>query len=73
MVKLINIVGARPQFIKAAVISRAIKRHNGDHWGTAIEEFHQAVATGERSIEFAFGDGRSGGKIVQLIQEEIIQ
>lgn len=26
--KLVNIIGARPQFIKAAVISRAIKRYN---------------------------------------------
>ena len=29
--KLVNIVGARPQFIKAAVISRAIIKHNADH------------------------------------------
>jgi len=38
--KLINIVGARPQFIKAAVISRAIKAHNETQAGTAavIEE-----------------------------------
>ncbi len=45
--KLINIVGARPQFIKAAVISRAIKAHNETQAGTAavIEEI--IVHTGQ--------------------------
>ena len=28
--KIVTIVGARPQFIKAAVVSRAIRNHNKD-------------------------------------------
>jgi UDP-GlcNAc3NAcA epimerase len=38
--KLMNIVRARPQFIKAAVIIRAIKVHNQTHQSneTRIEE-----------------------------------
>jgi UDP-GlcNAc3NAcA epimerase len=33
--KLVNIVGARPQFIKAAVISRAIIKHNAENSNAA--------------------------------------
>ena len=36
--KLITIVGARPQFIKAAVVSRAIAEHNKLNKGEYIEE-----------------------------------
>ncbi len=47
MMKMVNIVGARPQFIKAAVISRAILKHNADSSGAAdgIEEI--IVHTGQ--------------------------
>lgn len=36
--KLITIVGARPQFIKAAVVSRAIAEYNKLNKGEYIEE-----------------------------------
>lgn len=36
--KIVTIVGARPQFIKAAMVSRAILRHNGDG-KSPIEEY----------------------------------
>ena len=36
--KLITIIGARPQFIKAAVVSRAIAEHNELNKGEYIEE-----------------------------------
>lgn len=36
--KIVTIVGARPQFIKAATVSRAIKRHN-ESSKTCMEEF----------------------------------
>jgi len=47
MMKLVNIVGARPQFIKAAVISRAIKRHNEKHAGSAAGLAEIIVHTGQ--------------------------
>ncbi|MBF0613919.1 MAG: UDP-N-acetylglucosamine 2-epimerase (non-hydrolyzing) [Magnetococcales bacterium] len=36
--KMVTIVGARPQFIKAAAVSRAIVAHNRSHSGRAIRE-----------------------------------
>lgn len=51
MIKIVSIVGARPQFIKAVVISRAIVRHNrntgGD--GPKIEEI--IIHTGQHYDE----------------------
>ena len=43
--KLVTVVGARPQFIKAAALSRAIARHNAGHPGEAIGE--RIVHTGQ--------------------------
>lgn len=36
--KIITIVGARPQFVKAAVVSRAIEEHNKIATSEHIEE-----------------------------------
>ncbi len=43
--KILTIVGARPQFIKAAVVSRAIAEHNRQHPAAIIQE--QIVHTGQ--------------------------
>lgn len=45
--KIITIVGARPQFVKAAVVSRAIENHNKDH--KHIQE--QIIHTGQHFDE----------------------
>ncbi|MHC4131897.1 MAG: non-hydrolyzing UDP-N-acetylglucosamine 2-epimerase [Planctomycetota bacterium] len=47
--KLINVVGARPQFIKAAAVSRAIAEHNKKNLAPAIEE--KIVHTGQHYDE----------------------
>lgn len=44
VMKIVTVVGARPQFIKAAVVSRAIASYNTEH-GTGILEF--IVHTGQ--------------------------
>ena len=47
--KIITIVGARPQFVKAAVISRAIQNHNNSRPERPIEEI--IVHTGQHFDE----------------------
>ena len=51
--KIVTIVGARPQFIKAAPVSRAIKKHNREGHGTQITEI--LVHTGQH-----YDDAMSG-------------
>lgn len=36
--KILTVLGARPQFIKAATVSRAIRRHNEAKLGEKIQE-----------------------------------
>ncbi len=47
--KIITIVGARPQFIKAAAVSRAIIKYNNENNGSAIKEV--IVHTGQHYDE----------------------
>ena len=47
--KIITIVGARPQFVKAAVVSRAIEEHNSKNTDQSIQEL--IVHTGQHFDE----------------------
>ena len=47
--KIITIVGARPQFVKAAVVSRAIEEYNAQNEGEPIQEL--IVHTGQHFDE----------------------
>ena len=47
--KIITIVGARPQFVKAAVVSRAIEEYNAKNTGEKIQEL--IVHTGQHFDE----------------------
>ncbi|MCG2460959.1 UDP-N-acetylglucosamine 2-epimerase (non-hydrolyzing) [Flavobacteriaceae bacterium F89] len=47
--KIITIVGARPQFVKAAVVSRAIEKYNEESTGESIQEL--IVHTGQHFDE----------------------
>lgn len=44
-VKVLTVVGARPQFIKAAMVSRAISRHNADSASPSVVE--EIIHTGQ--------------------------
>jgi len=43
--KLLSVVGARPQFVKLAPLDRAVQRHNDGHARSAID--HVIVHTGQ--------------------------
>jgi UDP-GlcNAc3NAcA epimerase len=62
MIKILNIIGARPQIIKAAAISRAIR----DHFHTRIEEIilHTGQHYDEKMSEVFFEEnGNTQAKI----------
>ena len=44
VLKIVTIVGARPQFIKAASVSRAIQRHNREERSPEISEIMEISA-----------------------------
>ena len=47
--KIVTVVGARPQFVKAAAVSRAVREHNRDHPESSIHEV--IVHTGQHYDE----------------------
>lgn len=56
MLKILTVVGARPQFVKASVVSRAITTHNRDANGRQIREIivHTGQHFDERMSEIFF-------------------
>jgi len=48
-IKVITVVGARPQFIKAAAVSRAVSRFNESHPDVRIDE--HIIHTGQHYDE----------------------
>lgn len=83
--KLFNIVGARPQIIKSAAISRAIKKHNeidefvihsGQHYDTNMSEvFFNEMGIPKPSINLKVGSGSHGlqtAKMLTGFEEQMI-
>ena len=58
--KVVTIIGARPQFIKAAVVSRAFKEHRPD-----VQEI--IVHTGQ-SNQALYGNGHTGCDVVACLR-----
>lgn len=46
-IEMVTIIGARPQFVKAATVSRAIKRHNREASGGALKIKETLIHTGQ--------------------------
>jgi UDP-GlcNAc3NAcA epimerase len=86
MIKVVTIIGARPQFIKAAAISRAVHRHHADnvrevivHTGQHYDDNMSQVFFDEMGIprpdhRMEAGSGRHGMQTAAMISgiEEIL-
>lgn len=81
MLKILTIVGARPQFIKAAVFSRKIRSerypslikeilvHTGQHYDTNMSEiFFQEMEIPQPEINLGVGSGRHGEVTARMLE-----
>ena len=84
--KLITIIGARPQFIKAAAVSREIAKHNdikeiivhtGQHFDVNMSEifFHQMqISKPDYNLEInSLTHGAMTGRMIEGIEEVLLQ
>jgi UDP-N-acetylglucosamine 2-epimerase len=83
-VKVVSIVGARPQFIKAAVVSRALRRehrevlvHTGQHYDEPMSRvFFQELDMPEPDHYLGVGSGSHGeqtGRMLERIEEVLLR
>lgn len=80
MIKLLTIIGARPQIIKAAAISRAVKNmfadqveehilHTGQHYDTNMSEvFFRELGIPEPEYNLHVGSGSHGMQTARIIE-----
>ena len=88
MIKILTIVGARPQFIKAAALSRVIREefsqvvsevilHTGQHYDTSMSDvFFQEMQIPEPAYNLDIGSDTHGiqtGRMMQGIEEVILK
>jgi UDP-GlcNAc3NAcA epimerase len=87
MIKLLTIIGARPQIIKAAAISRAIKNHfsnqmteiivhTGQHYDQNMSEiFFEELQIPKPNYNLNVGSGKHGEQTAKMIVgiEEILE
>lgn len=86
MIKLLTIIGARPQIIKAAALSRAVKSdfkdrvkekilHTGQHYDAAMSQvFFDELGIPQPDNNLGIGSGRHGEQTAKMISgiEEVI-
>lgn len=85
MVKIVTVVGARPQFIKAATVSRALRcqgfrevlLHTGQHYDADMSDvFFEQMGIPEPGYHLGVGGGRHGemtGRQLEKIENILLQ
>lgn len=88
MLKIVTVIGARPQIIKAAAVSRAIKRHfkhkieevivhTGQHYDSKMSQvFIDELNIPQPNYNFGIGSATHGaqtGKMIRAIEEILIE
>jgi len=83
--KIITVIGARPQFIKAAVASQAMRQagiqesilHTGQHFDTNMSAvFFEELQLGEPAFHLGIGGGTHGqntGRMIEAIEQVLMQ
>ena len=82
--KIINVVGARPQFIKAAMVSRAIRPfcqeilvHTGQHYDQSMSQvFFEELGLPDPDIYLGIGSdthARQTGRMMMGVEEILLQ
>lgn len=82
--KVVSIVGARPQFIKAAALSRALRRHHhevlvhtGQHYDESMSQvFFQELGLPEPDYHLGVGSGSHGeqtGRMLERVEEVLLR
>ncbi len=82
--KIISIVGARPQFIKAAPVSRALRTnhdellvHSGQHYDYAMSDvFFEQLGIPKPNFNLAVGSGshaRQTGEMMPMLEELFVE
>jgi UDP-GlcNAc3NAcA epimerase len=85
MTRVVTVLGARPQFIKAAVVSRALRErqdvqeilvHTGQHFDSNMSEVfftELAIPTPDHNLGIAGGShGRQTGRMLEQVEEVLL-
>src|SRR5262245_14920907 len=78
MVRIVTVVGARPQFIKLAPVSRALERrsieeyvvHTGQHYDREMSQvFYDELGIREPDVNLSVGSGTHGAQTGAMLKE----